>query len=444
MSEDIGVEERLRFLQIEPRTRADLQAIWKMIDPVLPGVLERFYLHLRAVPALSELIGSRQPRLVAAQSEHWGRLFSGKFDAAYVTSIRRIGLVHHKIGLEPRWYIGGYSFVLAELVRHLSARHRFSGHLLGRYIEALTRVVMLDMDFAISVYEEVLLEERQKRGKALSEAVEKFSTAAEATLKVSGEASDTLAANAMTLDATTNEATSLANQVSRSAEQTSTSMQAGAAGTEELAASVREIGGQAARSADVARKAVEVAQRTRASVAGLSEQAQQIGQVIDLINQIASQTNLLALNATIEAARAGAAGKGFAVVASEVKELASQTAKATTEISQRIMAVQTATSQSAGDIQEIATIIDEVSGIAIAIAAAVEEQTAVTAELAATLQQTAGNTQAVARSIETLSGSTASASNAARHVDEARLTLVQQMAQLKEDIAAFLRTAKAA
>jgi methyl-accepting chemotaxis protein len=106
--------------------------------------------------------------------------------------------------------------------------------------------------------------------------------------------------------------------------------------------------------------------------------------------------------------------------------LASQTAKATTEISQRIMAVQTATSQSAGDIQEIATIIDEVSGIAIAIAAAVEEQTAVTAELAATLQQTAGNTQAVARSIETLSGSTASASNAARHVDEARLTLVQQ------------------
>ena len=125
--------------------------------------------------------------------------------------------------------------MLAELVRHLSARHRFSGHLLGRYIEALTRVVMLDMDFAISVYEEVLLEERQKRGKALSEAVQRFSTAAEATLKVSGEASDTLAANAMTLDATTNEATSLANQVSRSAEQTSTSMQAGAAGTEELA-----------------------------------------------------------------------------------------------------------------------------------------------------------------------------------------------------------------
>jgi methyl-accepting chemotaxis protein len=444
MNDELGIEERLRFLQIEPQTRSDLQAVWTLIGPALPAVLERFYQHIKAVPALAQLIGQQQPRLVAAQSDHWARLFSGKFDADYVSSIRKIGLIHHKIGLEPRWYIGGYSFVMAELIRHLTSKHRFSGHALGRQIETLTRAVMLDMDFAISVYQDVLLEERQKRGKVLSDAIATFSTAVEATLKVSGEASEALAGSARTLEGTTGQATSLASEVSRSAEQTSGNMQAGAAATEELATSVREIGGQAARSADVARKAVEVAQRTKASVAGLSEQAQQIGQVVDLINQIASQTNLLALNATIEAARAGAMGKGFAVVASEVKELAGQTAKATTEIGGRITAVQAATHQSATDIQEIASIIDEVSGIAVAIAAAVEEQSAVTAELAETLQQTARGTQAVARSTEMLSDSTASASEAAQQADEARLTLVQQLSRLKDDIGTFLQAAKAA
>ncbi|HEY8380540.1 MAG TPA: globin-coupled sensor protein [Microvirga sp.] len=438
------IEERLRFLLIEPQTRRELQSVWTLIEPVLPAVLERFYIHIRAVPALSDLIGTQQPRLVSAQSKHWARLFSGAFDADYVGSIRTIGLIHHKIGLEPRWYIGGYSYVLGELIRQLTARHRFSGAALGRQIEAMTRAVLLDMDFAISVYQEVLLAERQKRGQVLSDAIETFSSAIEVSLKVSSDASQALLHSAQTLDSTTGEATELASQVSMAAERTSANMQAGAAATEELAASVREIGGQASRSAAVANKAVESAHRTRVSVAELAEQAQQIGQVVDLINQIASQTNLLALNATIEAARAGEAGKGFAVVASEVKGLAGQTAKATTEISQRISSVQQATQQSASAIQDIVSIIDEVSGIAVAIAAAVEEQSAVTTELAVTLQQTAGHTQQVARSIDTLSATTAAASSAAQQVGDARGTLTQQLARLRDDIGTFLTAAQAA
>jgi methyl-accepting chemotaxis protein len=381
---------------------------------------------------------------VSAQSSHWERLFSGRFDAAYVEGIRRIGVVHHKIGLEPRWYIGGYAFILNELVTLMATKHRFSGGALARKVAALNKAVMLDMDYAISVYQEVLLEERQQRGKALSDAIAKFSSAVQATLKVSGEASAVLSHTASTLDMATGEAQGLASEAAGAAEQTSSNMQAGAAATEELAASVREIGEQASRSADVARKAVESAQRTKVTVTSLAEQANAIGQVVDLISQIAGQTNLLALNATIEAARAGEAGRGFAVVASEVKTLAGQTAKATTEIGTRIGAIQEATQRSTADIQDIAQVIEEVSTIATAIAAAVEEQTAVTTEIAQNVQQTASNSQLVVRRLENLGGSTASAASAAGQVASARATLDTQLARLKDEIDTFLATARAA
>jgi len=221
-------------------------------------------------------------------------------------------------------------------------------------------------------------------------------------------------------------------------------MQAGAAATEELATSVREIGTQAARSADVASTAVERANHTKSAVASLAEQARQIGDVVDLINQIAAQTNLLALNATIEAARAGEAGKGFAVVAQEVKTLAGQTAKATTEIGTRVAAIQEATRSSAVSIDEIARVIEEVSTIATAIASAVEEQTAVTSEIAEKVQDTADSTAEVVRSIERLGASTSTASAASEAVTGARNQLDQQIQRLRQDIDTFLVTAKSA
>jgi methyl-accepting chemotaxis protein len=444
MADDNTLQERLRFLGIDDAARAEMRELWTVIGPALPGVLERFYVHVHGIPGLSQRVGTQQARLVGAQSSHWERLFSARFDDAYVSGIRRIGLAHHKIGLEPRWYIAGYSFVLNELVTLLAARHRFSGPALARKVATLNKAVMLDMDYAISIYQEVLIEDRQRRGKALSDAIDSFSSAVQATLRISGEASQALAHTAASLDATTAEARGLAAEVAGTAEQTSGNMQAGAAATEELAASVREIGEQASRSADVARRAVEGAQRTRLTVTSLAEQANAIGQVVDLISQIAGQTNLLALNATIEAARAGEAGRGFAVVASEVKTLAGQTAKATTDIGTRIGAIQEATQKSAADIQDIAQVIEEVSTIATAIAAAVEEQTAVTTEIAQNVQRTAGNSQLVVRRIETLGASTASAAAAAGEVASARATLDAQLGRLRAEIDTFLASARAA
>ncbi|WP_305846560.1 globin-coupled sensor protein [Microvirga sp. VF16] len=444
MRNDPLLAERLEFIGIDDGTCRDLRTIWQEISPELPKILERFYAHMHRQPRLSKLIGTQQSRLVSAQLQHWSRLFSGNFDASYVDGIRRIGLIHNKIGLEPRWYIGGYAFILNELVGALSKKHRFKGAMLARKLTVMNQAVMLDMDFAISVYEEAFVQDRQKKGELLSQAVVAFSDAVQESLQISGQASGALSDSATALDEATGSASNLAIQVTAAAEQTALNMQSGAAAAEQLASSVREIGQQASRSADVARHALENSQRTKESVTGLAEQAKQIGDVVDLIERIAAQTNLLALNATIEAARAGEMGKGFAVVAQEVKTLANQTAKATTEIGSRIGAIQEATQRSVSDIDNIGRIMEEMSGIATAIAAAVEEQAAVTSEIAVNVNQTNDHTHAVVRSIEALTGSTASAATAAQSVSSAKHTLDQQLQRLRQDIDQFLATARAA
>lgn len=260
-----------------------------------------------------------------------------------------------------------------------------------------------------------------------------------------------LSAAATEMESTATAMTSLAEQgnskamtVATAAEQTSANVQTVATATEELSASIQEISKQVANSARIASKAVDDANATDAVVQELAVGAQKIGEIVQLINDIASQTNLLALNATIEAARAGDAGKGFAVVASEVKSLATQTAKATDDISAQISQIQGATNQAVTAIKGIGATIQEMNEIASAIASAVEEQGAATLEISRNVQQAAQGTEEVTRSIVDVRQASTDTGAASAQVLGAAGELSRNSADLSKEVDGFLSDVKAA
>ena len=222
------------------------------------------------------------------------------------------------------------------------------------------------------------------------------------------------------------------------AQQNSSNLAAVAAATEEMTASVTEISRQVAEAARAAQDAVERAHATGATLRGLAESANQIGDVVRLITDIARQTNLLALNATIEAARAGDAGKGFAVVASEVKTLASQTVRATEKISAQISAIQAASGDAVSAVQEVANAIQRVSGVASAIAAAVEEQDAVTRDISASVQSVAKQNDEAARAMREVSDVAEGARTSSGTVKVAAETVTDVTGRLGEQVDGFL------
>ena len=214
------------------------------------------------------------------------------------------------------------------------------------------------------------------------------------------------------INSTSEEATSVAAAVV----QASSNVNAVAAGASQLSSSVTEINDQVSRALEVSNEAVRQANQASTTVSSLVDDAKKIGLVIELISSIANQTNLLALNATIEAARAGEAGRGFAVVAGEVKNLAAQTAKATSDISAYIMTVQTSSQLAQSAIDAISGTISNINGISVSISAAVEEQAAVTADMSHNMQEAASGVELITRTIERVATLTRKADESVNHI----------------------------
>ncbi len=246
------------------------------------------------------------------------------------------------------------------------------------------------------------------------------------------------------MTSTAEDTTAKATDAASASAAISESVRSAAQSSRELASSIAEIGKQVQQGSDIARNAMDQAEQTTEAVVGLDESASRIGEIIDLINDIASQTNLLALNATIEASRAGEAGKGFAVVATEVKTLADQTAKATEEIGAQIGDIQAATTKSVESIRAIRGTIGEINEVTTVIASAVEEQNAATEQIARNVNEAADGVDRASENIGAAQSGATQTGSAAGHVLEAAEDLTRQSQSLEQAVGAFLRELRAA
>ncbi|WP_428485605.1 methyl-accepting chemotaxis protein [Rhodopila sp.] len=268
--------------------------------------------------------------------------------------------------------------------------------------------------------------------------VDQFEQSVGAIARTIGDSADgmRLAASGMRQSAV--DAGERTDAVSAASDEAARNVSAAAAAAEELAASIAEITRQVAEQAHIAAEAVAEAAATDASVGGLSEAADKIGSVVRLIGDIAGQTNLLALNATIEAARAGESGKGFAVVAGEVKNLATQTARATQEIGVQIAAMRQATGQAVGALRSIAATIQRMNEIATGIAGSVEQQGSATQAIAQAVAQAAAGTAEVNGNITVVNQAVGQTGDKAGTVLHAATDLTAQSAVLKAEVERFL------
>lgn len=430
MSKNDTLHDRLSFMKLSEETRASLKAVKPIINGELPALLDVFYKQVRAFPETSKFF-SGQSQVDGAKSrqlKHWDVISSGQFDQSYVGAVTKVGEIHARIGLEPRWYIGGYALLLDGLVAAI-LKARWPKGRFGRKgpkaddvaaeIGAVAKAALLDMDYAISVY----IEASEAARKAVEAKVQATNAAVMISVSTAltqlaqgnltyriaddmpeeysqlrtdfnaalGQMQDTMvniSKTTGTIRSGTEEISSASDDLSRRTEQQAASLEQTAAALDQITATVRKTAdgaNQASQTVSTAKedadRSSEVVRDTVLAMGGIEKSANEISQIIGVIDEIAFQTNLLALNAGVEAARAGDAGKGFAVVASEVRALAQRSAEAAKQIkalisasSQQVSSGVRLVGETGASLQRIASKVAEITHLVMEIAASAKEQ----------------------------------------------------------------------
>ena len=389
--------------------------MWPVIAPHLGQAIDDFFVATRDLPIVSEIVATHREVLKKLETAHFESLLKGSLDTRYLESCRDTVQQEAAIGLDSRIRGTSANFVLRTAIEAFSRKHRFSAAKVADYSILMSRILAFDVSNAMTLHRDAAEQAAEARRRTIDESIADFSGAIGGVIDAIKSASRSLTSSCETMKNVANDTLGHMASVSNAASETKHRVEVVEAATDHLSGSIEHIGQQASRGLIMARSAVDDAQRTHEAIRSLNETAERIGSVIGLISAIASQTNLLALNATIEAARAGESGRGFAVVASEVKALASQTTRATDDISQQVAAIQEATKRTVDEISSITKVINELSSVTTNIATAVEEQGSVTREIAGSMHQAAGNT---ARATEEISSVEQSAGQSAAAVEE--------------------------
>lgn len=431
----LSLEQKIMTFGFAQEDCAALQSFAGTMAELLPLVQESLRNTVHLWPELAKAL--QDPQLVQAQAHHWRRLCRGDITGGYQESARSVAAALYEQGV-PAYGISVFQgVVLRVLLRSLEKVLEAEGRV-GEFAQLsvlLTKLFWFDLQNMLEVYAERQADQRQAFVRRITDAFER---------RIKGMIEDVAASSQEMTEISEQmaKAASAANEtavaVAAAVEQATRNVSTVAAAAEQMTAAVKEIARQVAETQTYTEDAVARTNETAVAMEELASAADDIGEIVTLISDIAGQTNLLALNATIEAARAGDAGKGFAVVASEVKALANQTAKATEEIRTRIERIQDQTKSSVQAIADIRKTIQKVNEANTTISSAVEEQSASTQEIARNTQEAAAGTQEVAQRIVEVKDGAGESSRTAKVVQKAATALRAGAGQLKEEVARFL------